>query len=82
MVNVFRFSGEVLPATYVISVSKPGYQTNQLRVPITKAGVFYAAEDYHQDFYKKSALRYGYSRAGCGRDARLEQLWGKAAVKK
>jgi peptide-methionine (S)-S-oxide reductase len=51
-------------------------------VPITKAGVFYAAEDYHQDFYKKSALRYGYYRAGCGRDARLEQLWGKAAVKK
>ncbi len=33
-----QFTGEVLPATYVISVSKPGYQTNQLRVPITKPG--------------------------------------------
>ncbi len=33
-----EFSGEVVLATYVISVSKPGYQTNQLRVPITKAG--------------------------------------------
>ena len=33
-----RFAGEVLPATYVISLSKPGYQTKQLRLPITKPG--------------------------------------------
>jgi peptide methionine sulfoxide reductase msrA/msrB len=41
---------------------------------------FYPAEDYHQDFYKKSPVRYATYRAGCGRDRRLEQLWGKATT--
>ena len=39
---------------------------------------FYAAEDYHQDYYRKNPLRYHYYRGRCGRDARLEQLWGSA----
>jgi len=43
---------------------------------ITMAGPFYVAEDYHQDYYKKNPLRYNYYRSGCGRDARLKQLWG------
>jgi peptide-methionine (S)-S-oxide reductase len=43
---------------------------------ITLAGPFYAAEDYHQDYYKKNPVRYQYYRNGCGRDARLKQLWG------
>jgi peptide-methionine (S)-S-oxide reductase len=38
---------------------------------------FYAAEDYHQDYYNKNPLRYKYYRYSCGRDQRLEQLWGK-----
>ena len=45
---------------------------------ITAATTFYAAEDYHQDYYKKNPLRYKFYRANCGRDSRLEQLWGKA----
>ncbi len=45
---------------------------------ITKAGKFYAAEDYHQDYYTKNRFRYKYYRYSCGRDRRLEQLWGKA----
>jgi peptide-methionine (S)-S-oxide reductase len=45
---------------------------------ITAADAFTAAEVYHQDYYIKNPIRYAYYRNGCGRDARLEQLWGKA----
>lgn len=48
---------------------------------ITKAGMFYPAEDYHQDFYKKSPAHYYSYRTGCGRDRRLERVWGKAPAK-
>jgi peptide-methionine (S)-S-oxide reductase len=38
---------------------------------------FYPAEEYHQDYYKKSSLLYKYYRYRCGRDQRLEEIWGK-----
>ena len=44
--------------------------------PITAAGTFWPAEDYHQDYYKKNALQYKFYVTGCGRYARLDQLWG------
>ena len=43
---------------------------------IESAGPFYAAEGYHQDYYKKNPVRYNYYRSACGRDARLKELWG------
>jgi peptide-methionine (S)-S-oxide reductase len=42
------------------------------------AGPFYKAEDYHQDYYKKNPVRYNFYRWNCGRDQRLQQLWGKS----
>jgi peptide-methionine (S)-S-oxide reductase len=44
--------------------------------PIEMAGAFYPAEDYHQDYYTKNPVQYQFYRTGCGRDARLRQLWG------
>lgn len=43
---------------------------------IVMAGTFYAAEDYHQDYYQRNPIRYKYYRTGCGREARITQLWG------
>jgi len=44
---------------------------------ITKAGPFYPAEDYHQDYYKKNPLQYKFYVTGCGRYQRLDSLWGE-----
>ncbi len=45
---------------------------------IIAATTYYPAEDYHQDFYKKDPVRYKSYRLGCGRDHRLEELWGQS----
>ncbi|MEO7242432.1 MAG: peptide-methionine (S)-S-oxide reductase MsrA, partial [Variovorax sp.] len=46
---------------------------------VVMGGPFYAAEDYHQDYYHKNVLRYKFYRLNCGRDSRLKELWGDQA---
>ncbi len=46
--------------------------------PIIKAGKFYLAEDYHQDYYIRNPLKYTYYKYGCRRPQRLKELWGDA----
>ena len=47
-----------------------------IAVEIRAASPFYAAEDYHQDFYKKNPVHYNSYRIGCGRDRKLKAIWG------
>ena len=49
--------------------------------PIEDAGPFYRAEAYHQDYYKKNPLQYRLYRWSCGRNGRVEELWGDAAYR-
>ena len=47
--------------------------------PIDAAGDFWPAEEYHQGYHQRNPVRYKYYKTGCGREARLKQLWGSAA---
>ena len=51
-----------------------------IAVQIVDAGTFTPAEDYHQNYYQTHPLQYRYYRYACGRDARLERLWGAEAA--
>jgi len=47
--------------------------------PVVQDADFYPAEDYHQNYYQEHSIRYSFYRWSCGRDDRLEELWGQEA---
>lgn len=58
-------------------LDKSGLLEQPVLTPILQAGIFFAAEKYHQNYYKKSSLKYKFYRFRCGRDQRLKELWGE-----
>lgn len=59
------------------------FPTKKVVTPILNASTFYPIkgdEIYHQDFYKKSPIRYKFYRLNCGRDSRLKEIWGERAT--
>ena len=66
----------------VAEASRAALQKNkpfrgEIVTEITKASAFYPAEAYHQNFHITTPTRYKFYKSGCGRDARLQQLWGR-----
>ncbi|MGZ8452161.1 MAG: peptide-methionine (S)-S-oxide reductase MsrA [Candidatus Binatia bacterium] len=76
--GIFYYDGNQKSAA---EKSKKSIQTRfkqPVATEITAATVFYPAEDYHQDYYKKNPVRYKLYSHGCGRAQRLEEVWGAA----
>ncbi|GFZ80467.1 peptide methionine sulfoxide reductase MsrA [Pseudohongiella nitratireducens] len=54
-----------------------GQLNGEIVTPIEEATTFYPAEEYHQDYYEKNPLRYRFYKWNCGREQRLEEVWGE-----
>lgn len=66
-----RRTAEVANAAAARTLGRP------VTTRILPRGVFYRAEAYHQDYAARNPVRYRLYRVGCGRDARLAQVWGE-----
>lgn len=58
-------------------LEQSGVLSGKIVTEILDASEFYPAETYHQDYYQKNPIRYKFYRNGCGRDKRLNALWGE-----
>jgi len=63
--------------TSKMAIDDAGTLLTPIVTPILDASEFWQAEDYHQDYYLKNPARYQIYRTGCGRDARVRQVWSR-----
>jgi methionine-S-sulfoxide reductase len=60
------------------AIEASGKLKHRIVTGIQPEAPFYVAEEYHQDYYKKNPIRYRYYKFACGRESRLETIWGAA----
>ena len=65
-----------LAAASKAALAASGRFEQPIATEIVASTAFYPAEAYHQKFYLKNPSHYALYRAGCGRDARLAEIWG------
>ncbi len=65
-----------------MALEQRGIYDKPVITPILDSATFYAAEKYHQDYYKKNPIRYKYYRSRSGRDQFLNKVWGDELMKK
>jgi peptide methionine sulfoxide reductase msrA/msrB len=58
------------------ALTRSGTFAKPLATQILPLAIFYEAEDYHQDYYKKSPSHYQFYRSNSGRDSFLKKIWG------
>jgi len=63
------------------AIEDSGHFREPIVTQLLAAKTFYPAEDYHQNYYQTTPVKYKYYRFACGRDRRLKQLWGNLAGK-
>ena len=76
---VYALDGEQLELAKASKKKAAAELKQPLATEIALAQKFTLSEDYHQDYYKKSPVRYKYYRFSCGRDKRVKELWGDQA---
>lgn len=59
------------------ALAESGQLSGKIATDVTRLEAFYPAEDYHQDYYEKNPVRYRFYKFTCGREARLEEVWGE-----
>ena len=78
---VYALDGDQLEAAKAAKADAGKALGKAIATDITMAAPFTDAEAYHQDYYKKSPLRYRYYRFACGRDKGVKALWGDEAYR-
>ncbi|MGB3624984.1 MAG: peptide-methionine (S)-S-oxide reductase MsrA [Henriciella sp.] len=66
--------------TEINEIEESGVLPGPVVTKVIDASDFWPAEDYHQDYYRTTPIKYRFYRRGCGRDAKLEKLWGNEAI--